>query len=128
MKVRHKVVRDLHWSVVDEGRDYFIVSTDVATWALPKSQYEPIPTDRWQDVTGRLVEGTMTAGQCWVHYPYLGPSGGSGMSETVIAPLPEGYRLRKVQLRQPRPQPQNWFSVPEPYDLVWAFIIECKVE
>ena len=117
MKVRHQVVRDLHWSVVDEGRDYFIVSTDGATWALPKSQYEPIPTDRWQDVTG----------ECEVDYPMSGGTAihntGANCPSRIYLQAPQGYRLRKVQTAVWSDEQHRYVSDPK-----WVFLVERKVE
>ena len=122
MKVRHKVVRDLHWSVVDEGRDYFIVSTDVATWALPKSQYEPIPTDCWQDVTGECETAEYDSDGPRCRLTHKDGLNLEQVGYPLSRPAPyrvkhEHYRLRKVQ-----------FDVPCKPDGGWAFIVERKVE
>ena len=120
MKVRHKTLwqQTSPWLVMEESENYYIAAQIPYTSLnpehlelLPKSLYERIPTDHWQDVTGECslrMDGTtqlVDHDSVW----------GAVAQANPTAP----YRLRKVQLLAPL----------EPVThLQWAFVVEQKVD
>lgn len=100
MKVRHKQHPDVIVELDANTREQWLAG-------LPKAEWEPVPTDHWQDVTGECeVE--------WDGAKLRYPDGRENE-------LPLNYRLRKVQF--------EWFhGVPlGDAQAGWAFIVERKV-
>lgn len=93
MKVRHKVHHSNQHTVLEESSSYYIC--DLAPQPpschtmLSKAEYEPVPTEHWQDVTGECEVGD--AGIFVKHRRDV---------PVRITPAGEdiGYRLRKVQV------------------------------
>lgn len=108
MKVRHKQT-----GVVVEVQEpaglWWILrpASPEVHYAVPMSDYEEIKTDRWQDVTGEVIDSI--SGISMIHPDWL---------NNVC--VPDGYRLRKVQLK--REQGEHLSDL-----TVWAFIVERKV-
>ena len=117
MKVRHKTLwqQTSPWLVMEESENYYIAAQIPYTNGnpkhlelLPKSLYERIPTDRWQDVTEACVAyiNEDDRGHFLRH------------NGRTLASMQDNYRLRKVQLLAPL----------EPVThLQWAFVVERKV-
>jgi hypothetical protein len=86
MKVRHKRGHEVY-EVVDQSPRYYVGQnyslSGSATFALPKSDYEPLPTETWRDVTEEIGESE--------HYTLW--HGGH-----LVLNVEKGYRLRKVRL------------------------------
>jgi hypothetical protein len=74
------------WPVLEESDSYYIVKTSSNVEAMPKSDWEPVPTETWRDVTA----------ECVVRYCHIEHDGSDiGSSCYIDGPA---YRLRKVQL------------------------------
>jgi hypothetical protein len=109
MKVRHKRHLGPHYEVVEESPSYYVVSdgwkTPTIERLLPKSDYEPIPTETWRDVTGECeVQEGARGGVRIVHGMFYVEGNG-------------GYRLRKVRIKEGQVDDNTWINAT-------AFIVE----
>ena len=113
MKVRHKDKHYIVGEVFQESPSHYLVylpntESDSPLYAYPKTTFEPVPTDRWQDVTGEceVVEGV--SGQQYVNH---------GDHHFGVVNYTPYYRLRKVQM---------WEELQRSTE-EWAFRVERKV-
>lgn len=84
MKIRHKQTTDAQWEVLNPD-EFYLARIDHQLVALPKSDYEPVPETRWEDIT-RDVQVD---------------EGGRGLHVSQMwggATLPDGYRFVKKKL------------------------------
>ena len=104
-KIREKCNHDNVVTVVGKSNTHYLVNNDASNtvYALPISQWEDVPQDRWQDVTG---ECEVSVGLCAM------------LHNGWVVQAANGYRLRKVQ---------SWVGNYPAHGKVWAFIVERKV-
>ena len=110
MKVWHKDKHYIVGEVFQESPSHYLVylpntESDSPLYAYPKTTFEPVPTDRWQDVTG----------ECSVKLD--GPVMQRGLYHDGRQLDSDIYRLRKVQMWEELQR-----STKE-----WAFLVERKV-
>lgn len=82
MKVRNKENSNFNHEVIEESPNYYIVKGAYETAVVSKTHYEPVPTERWVDVTAacRYAPDILYHRSTW------------------IADLLPGYRLRGVSV------------------------------
>ena len=78
------------------------------------ADWEPLPTDRWQDVTG----------ECEIYQEMICNGGGDDLFVPTNNASKLGYRLRKVQVDA---VPYTVNDGPTRYITHWAFLVERKV-
>ena len=120
MEVQHKTLwrNSNPWLVIEESESYYIGAQIPYTSlnpdhleVLPKTLYEPLPAEQWQDVTGECEQSADGVGI------RIAKCKDNNNSWFAMTPGVAGYRLRKVQvnLNHYRDEP------------AWAFLVEHKV-
>jgi hypothetical protein len=96
VRIRHKRDESGTFPVIDESQLFYVVGDgelgDSYTHALPKADWEPVPTETWRDVTGECDMVDQPAKDC---YPYSQIFEHEGRGFLKVG---KGYRLRKVDL------------------------------
>lgn len=110
MKVRHKDGKG-YWDVVEESPSYYLIRSQghhIFDWpakpiifgellALPKPLYEPVPEERWEDVTGQCVAEhasivhVCAAGEVEVHNAQWFRNGTYRLRKVPIAAYDDGH-------------------------------------
>ena len=142
MKVRQRLFPNEVFEVLAESPNHYILKGPAMSLAgawtsdgelfAPKTMWEPVPPpDRWQDVTGDVVESYGLLKGQWHYKRPESVKTESGIVSSIcdsIFPnlLPKGYRLRKVQVSDIQFGNTDG-TVTVRRGLHWAFIVERKV-
>jgi hypothetical protein len=120
MKVRFRnpgMAGGMEFEVLEESPNFYIVNGTDGHCSLRKSNYEPVPTERWVDVTaecsiGSVITNNVGMPNSWREWQF------SHNGKTVNS----NYRLRKVHTYE------GWDGrALDSNSPVYAFIVEQKV-